>query len=611
MRHGASLLASLEGLGRTTFKIAQELANNSRAGLTVRFLSKKLDVPMEEVEYLIDVNHRLFFTDLTKVKLVPEGFTAVRRINEGLTNHGDVPSLHARVKSLSPHDFRRLEERLGSEQPLAKKAAVDLLLQKYYRHPDGVPNYVATRGFSGAAIEVFDILWQSRNGVMPVSQIHSLHGGTEYDVEQALWELFQGFACFEMFRFDAEDRLLRVAGLLSEIRQYRQAGGGESGGAARLHAVKAEVLSRETRQLSLSDTICRIVGALAARPARLRNDGELFREDQRRLEEICGEDEEPSLNTCLWIASGLGWLAQVDNTLVVTDLEPIIALGRVARHRLVFDCVNRLTHNAAACRTVTMLLEDLREDAWYDTMEFVGHAIAHDEDKGRPVLKAMGGHYEYVNPAVSGREESNLARALEEHLFWLGVVERGECDRGSVIRITPLGRVLLKQLPDSVLRDAYPEPSGEIVVQPNFDIVVPRQEMDPLLTVPLDQFAERMSSGQVCVYRVTKDSYLQALQNGHDPAAFADFLVRHNRGGDLPANVRATLDDWRGGVKRIRLRTYHVIETDDPMVMLDLSHRKRLVKYLEPVNSQKSVRYRGASRAELIRLLEKEGFVIE
>lgn len=610
MRHGASLLASLEGLGRTTFRIAQELANNSRAGLTVRFLSKKLDVPMEEVDYLIDVNHRLFFTDLTKVKLVPEGFTAVRRINEGLTNLGDVPSLHARVKSLSPHDFRRLEERLGSEQPLAKKAAVEMLLEKYYRHPDAVLNYVATRGFSATALEVFDILWHSKSGVMPVSQIHAIHGGTEYDVEQALWELFQGFAAFELFRFDAEDRLMRVAGLLSEIRQYRQAGGLQ-GGAARLNPVKGPIESPESRHLSLSDTICRIVGTLAARPARLRNDGELFREDQRRLEEICGEEDEPSLNTCLWITSALGWLAQVDSLLVVTELEPIIALGRVARHRLVFECVNRLTNNAAVCRTLAMLLEDLREDAWYNTLELVGHAIARDAEKGRPVLRSMGGHYEYVNPAVSGREESNLARALEEFLFWLGVVERGEGDRGSVTRITPLGRVLLKQLPDGVLRDTYPEPSGEIVVQPNFDIVVPHQDMDPLLTVPLDQFAERMSSGQVCVYRVTKDSYLQALQNGHDPAAFADFLMRHNRGGSLPANVRATLDDWRGGVKRIRLRTCHVIETDDPMVMLDLSHRKRLVKYLEPVDPHKSVRYRGASRAELVKILEKEGFVIE
>ena len=80
MRHGASLLASLEGMSRTAYNMAVELSNNSRSGLTTRFLAKKLEVPAEEIEYLLDVNHRLFFTDLTKIKLVPEGYGAVRRI---------------------------------------------------------------------------------------------------------------------------------------------------------------------------------------------------------------------------------------------------------------------------------------------------------------------------------------------------------------------------------------------------------------------------------------------------------------------------------------------------------------------------------------------------
>ena len=50
MRHSASLLASLEGMSRATFLIAKELSQNSRAGLTPRFLAKKLDVPIEEIE---------------------------------------------------------------------------------------------------------------------------------------------------------------------------------------------------------------------------------------------------------------------------------------------------------------------------------------------------------------------------------------------------------------------------------------------------------------------------------------------------------------------------------------------------------------------------------
>ena len=92
---------------------ARELSQNSRSGLTVRFLSKKLELPQEEIEYLVDVNHKLLYTDLTKIKLPAEGVNAVKRISEGLENLGDIPALFRKIKSLSVHDFRLLEEQLG------------------------------------------------------------------------------------------------------------------------------------------------------------------------------------------------------------------------------------------------------------------------------------------------------------------------------------------------------------------------------------------------------------------------------------------------------------------------------------------------------------------
>ncbi len=54
-------------------------------------MSKKLEVSEEEIEYIIDVNHRIFFTDITKVKLVAEGPAVVKRISDELENRGAVP----------------------------------------------------------------------------------------------------------------------------------------------------------------------------------------------------------------------------------------------------------------------------------------------------------------------------------------------------------------------------------------------------------------------------------------------------------------------------------------------------------------------------------------
>jgi hypothetical protein len=163
-------------------------------------------------------------------------------------------------------------------------------------------------------------------------------------------------------------------------------------------------------------------------------------------------------------------------------------------------------------------------------------------------------------------------------------------------------------------REELPEDATEhaqFVVQPNFDVIVPVQELDPLLTAPLEQFAERVSSGQVTVYRLSKESFTRAVQEGHDGAAFTDYLLAHNKGGSLPDNVLATLETWRGGLKRVRLRTITIAESEDGLVMADLMHRRRLRKFFTPIDPAHVVALDGISKAELSKELEREGFVID
>lgn len=610
MRHAASLVSALEGISRQAYQIARELAQNSRSGLTARFLSKKLELPMEEVEYLVDVNDRLFFFDLTKVKLVAEGQSAVKRIGDGLESLGDVATIFRNIKNLPAHEFRRLEDQLTIDRPVGKKAAAEELLTRYYNHPDSVVEYVATRGFNPAAQELFDIVWQSDDGVMPVALIRAAHGGSEFDVEQGLHELFRSFALFEMFRFDSEDRLVRVAGLLSEIRQWREQGSPGRRKKPRLKQIKGKPDTVDDRGLDFSDRICRLVAAIAARPARLRGDGDLFREDRRRLGEIAPEDDEPSLSTSLWVAQGTGWLARVDNELRAGALDDLIQQHRVERHRVLFDWLCSRGSEADARRMMAEMLDELKADAWYPVMDFIQYALHRNAENEQPVLRNAGGHWHYISPSSSQNAERNLARCLEEAFLWLGLVDRGSLNGDPLFRLTEAGRCFLNGEELNQLGKAFPKRDGEFIVQPNFDIVVPLQDMDPLVTVPLDQFCDRMSTGQVTVYRLTKDAFTQAIQEGHDGNAFVQFLITYNRGRELPSNVMTTLEDWRGGMKHVRLRTIHVLESDDPLVMADLLHRKKLQKHFIPVDPKKMVAYTKITKSELGKLLEKEGFVI-
>ncbi len=611
MRHTASLVAAMEGISRPAFRLARELASNSRAGLTVRFLSRKLELPEEEIEYLVDVNHRFLFMDLTKIKLVPEGFSGVKRISQGLENRGDVPSLFRLVKSLSGHDFRRFEEQVGLDKPGPKKRAVEELLARYYTHPDSVVAYVATRGFSETARELFDLVWQSKDGLVPVSKLRATHEGSDYEIELGLWELFRGFALFEMFRFDADDRLVRVAGLLSEIRQYCEAAAHKRARKPRLKAHRGVPEHIQDQELSFSDTICRLVAALAAKPARLRGDGELFRDDWQRLEEICPEETEPSLATSLWAAEGVGWLARVDNELRAGELESLLEMDRFSRHRILYEWLVSIESERASLRTLINVLEEMKSGAWYPTIDFVKYATSLNTENEEPVLKSAGGHWQYISPSVAGHWERALAHSLEETFLWLGVVARGETGGVGLFKITELGECLLTGKETEKMAARYPKREAEIIVQPNFDIVVPTQDMDPLLTVALDQFAVRSSTGNATVYNVTKDSFTQAIQEGHDGGGFVDFLVAHNRGATLPANVMTTLDDWRGGMKRVRLRMVPVLESDDPLVLAELLHRRRFKKYFKEIDPHKMALYSKVTKGDLTKTLEQDGFIVE
>lgn len=609
MRHSASLLASLEGLSRAAFLLAKELSQASRAGLTPRFLSRKLDLPIEEVEYLVDVNHKLLYADLTKIRLAPEGFQAVKRILGGLESHGDVPALCRKLRSLPDQDLQRIEERLGLDAP-SKKELQERFLAQVYGQPESVTHYVASRGLSSRAREVFDCLWQSREGIMTIIQLHAVQGGSEYDIEQALWELLQGGACFEIFRFDSEDRLVRAVALLKELRDYRRTQAErERSGTKSLRPVRGTVDVIHSTGLSFSECICRLTAAIAAHPVRLRNDGELFREDRRRLEAICSDDDDPSLSICLWAAQGLGWLAQVDNTLHAGAIDDIIGMDRVQRHRLLYKWLAAYGADTSSYALIERALCELKHGTWYRVMEFINSIKLLADESHAPQLRHAGAHYEYVSPSISDRLDARAARALDETYYWLGAIERSECDGEPCFRVTELGAALLTDEYPPTLLERYPARTCSFVVQPNFEIVASVEDMDPLMTAPLEMFADRISEGQVLVYRLSRDAFVRAMQEGRHADNFIAFLLDHSRNG-LPENVRVTLRDWCGTAKAVRLRTYHVIEADDPLVIAELEHNNQWQEHIEPVEGHKALRYHGVSKTQIKRLLEKDGYIV-
>jgi hypothetical protein len=257
------------------------------------------------------------------------------------------------------------------------------------------------------------------------------------------------------------------------------------------------------------------------------------------------------------------------------------------------------------------MLDHMKADYWYGVSEFAEFAAATGLEDDQPRLKQAGGKWLYASPSAAGQTSAKLERAIEETFYWLGLIERTEDEGTPLFRLSRLGTALLLEDGLDAVAESLKPRRAEFVVQPNFDIVVPTQDMDPLLTVPLDQFAVRASTGSATVYHLNKESFTQAVQEGHDAAGFVDFLVRHNHTDSLPRNVAMTLEDWMGGMKRVRVRTIQIIESDDTLVMADLLHRRKYKKFFRAIDPRQTAIYEDIPLDELSKLLEKDGFIVE
>jgi hypothetical protein len=163
----------------------------------------------------------------------------------------------------------------------------------------------------------------------------------------------------------------------------------------------------------------------------------------------------------------------------------------------------------------------------------------------------------------SGRETpADLLEGVEGHwlrrLFLLGMLDAGvEEDRPVAWRLSSLGaRVLGVEMPGLTtgLKPLVVNPDFEIVVMPEGDV------SDVVHT--LDAFAQRVKTGEVVHFRLTKESIQAAVVAGRSVSEFLSFLEGRSRGA-VPQNVAWSLKDWAGAVAFVTLERGVVLTADD------------------------------------------------
>jgi len=98
------------------------------------------------------------------------------------------------------------------------------------------------------------------------------------------------------------------------------------------------------------------------------------------------------------------------------------------------------------------------------------------------------------------------------------------------------------------------KPAGpQLVVQPNYELIVLDATTNLATLSRLDDFAERLTLDRAATYRLTRDSLVRGLDKGLAGADLLDFLERESR-APVPQNVRYSVEEWVRAFERIHVR---------------------------------------------------------
>jgi hypothetical protein len=153
---------------------------------------------------------------------------------------------------------------------------------------------------------------------------------------------------------------------------------------------------------------------------------------------------------------------------------------------------------------------------------------------------------------------NDLRLVLEEVFSFTGWVELGyQGDKLVAFRLTPQGAAALGR------QALLPELSEErLVVQPNFEILAPVEQLSFWEAGLLEKIAQRKSSDVISTYHLSQNTLYRAAQEGVSLEEILNFLATKSATG-IPDNVQRSIEDWWADFLRIRVMENGLILEDN------------------------------------------------
>ena len=266
-------------------------------------------------------------------------------------------------------------------------------------------------------------------------------------------------------------------------------------------------------------------------------------------------------------------------------------------------------HQVRMRRIYMRLLKRVEPGVWYDLMyvPFLArntYLCSLDDLAVDEYFAARFQSGQYVPMDDVQRLSWHLVTWVKQRLYLLGLVDLGYDKSGHPVamRLTRLGARILG------IADDAPETAsrvGNIVVTPDFEVVLFPTGDDAELVNDLDRFCTRESKGSILKFKIDEKSVVRALHEGMYLRRIQVTLEQHSR-TPVPNNVLYSIRDWgrRAGV--LHLDTHHVVTGEDEELMAKFRQDPGVRPLVREVLDDKRVKLKSVGTLRRLQSLLRE-----
>ncbi|NMF05109.1 helicase-associated domain-containing protein [Clostridium beijerinckii] len=248
--------------------------------------------------------------------------------------------------------------------------------------------------------------------------------------------------------------------------------------------------------------------------------------------------------------------------------------------------------NYANCRNLILnYLEKVPINKWINIEQLLRYIKKLDRNflrKEVGTIYTYSDYERYYYPDQNYWEEEAgrfIEVVLMEYLTTIGMVDvlikqdytdyDVEYFKVTYFKLTSLGAHILGINKDYKIEEIEDETG--IIIQPNYEIMVPEGLMKDVHCINLDKFAEKLSEDTVSIYKISFKSMVMALDNDISIEEVIEYLKDASK-NKIPENVLMSLNEWNEKSKKIKIRKVTIVETDDKYLLEELKSYKEIKK---------------------------------